>query len=154
MLNHYYYFSCLTIFSSFLSHLTSLGSNCLGLLFGTQGRPRRLKPFSTNKKQGTQRDFCILEGTAGPFSVLIFPCGSAGKESDCNPSDLGSIPGLGRFPGEGKGYQLQYSGLENSVDSIAHCITKNQTRLRDFHFSWILLSPEAHRSGTRKDIIF
>ena len=44
-----------------------------------------------------------------------FPCGSAGKESACNAGDLGSIPGLGRSPGEGKGYPLQYSGLENST---------------------------------------
>ena len=43
-----------------------------------------------------------------------FPGGSAGKESACNAGDLGSIPGLGRSPGEGKGYPLQYSGLENS----------------------------------------
>ena len=46
-----------------------------------------------------------------------FPCGSAGKESACNVGDLGSIPGLGRYPGEGKGYLLQYAGLENSMDS-------------------------------------
>ena len=47
---------------------------------------------------------------------LGFPCGSAGKESSCNVGDLGSIPGLGRSPGEGKGYPLQHSGLENSMD--------------------------------------
>ena len=47
-----------------------------------------------------------------------FPCGSAGKESGCNAGDLGSIPGLGRSPGKGKGYPLQYSGLENSMDFI------------------------------------
>jgi len=47
-----------------------------------------------------------------------FPCGSAGKESTCNAGDLGSIPWLGRSPGEGKGYPLQYSGLENSMDCI------------------------------------
>ena len=46
----------------------------------------------------------------------IFPGGSAGKESSCNVGDLGSIPGLGRSPGEGKGYPLQYSGLENSIE--------------------------------------
>ena len=51
-------------------------------------------------------------------SPLGFPCGSAGKESTCNAGDLGSIPGLGRFPREGKGYPLQYSGPENSIDSI------------------------------------
>ena len=61
------------------------------------------------------------------FSQLIH-CGSAGKESACNAEDLGSIPGLGRFPGEGKGDPLQYSGLENFMDYI-HGITKSQTWL-------------------------
>ena len=53
---------------------------------------------------------------------LGFPYGSAGNESTCNAGDLGSIPGigLGRFTGEGKGYPLQYSGLENSMDYIVH----------------------------------
>ena len=48
--------------------------------------------------------------------ILGFPCGSAGKESAYNAGDLGSIPGLGRSPGEGKGYTFQYSGLENFMD--------------------------------------
>ena len=63
-----------------------------------------------------------------------FPCGSAGKESAYNVEDLGSIPGLGRSPGEGKGYPLQYSGLENSMDCIVHGATKSQTWLNDFQF--------------------
>ena len=46
---------------------------------------------------------------------LGFPCGSVGKESVCNAGDLGLIPGLRGSPGEGKGYPLQYSGLENSI---------------------------------------
>ena len=62
------------------------------------------------------------------------PGGSDGKGSDCNAGDLGSIPGLGRSPGEGKGYPLQYSGLENSMDWIVHGVTKSQTRLSNFHF--------------------
>ena len=62
-----------------------------------------------------------------------FPGGSAGKESTCNTGDLGLIPGLGRSPGEGNGYPLQYSGLENSMDCIVHGVTKSQTRLSDFH---------------------
>ena len=45
-----------------------------------------------------------------------FPCDSAGEESACNAGDLGSIPGLGRAPVEGKGYPLQYSSLENPMD--------------------------------------
>ena len=62
-----------------------------------------------------------------------FPCGSAGKESARNEGDLGSIPGLGRSSGEGKGYPLQYSGLEKSMDCIIHGVTKSQTQLSDFH---------------------
>ena len=64
-----------------------------------------------------------------------FPCGSAGKESACNAGGLGSIPGLGRSPGEGKGYPLQYSGLENSVDYIVLWVAKGQTLLSNFHFA-------------------
>ena len=56
-----------------------------------------------------------------------FPCGSAGKESICSEEDLRSIPGLGRLPGEGKGYPLWYSGLENSMDCIVHGFTKSWT---------------------------
>ena len=56
------------------------------------------------------------------------------KESAASAGDLGSIPGLGRSPGEGKGYPLQYSGLENSMNSIVHRITKSQTRLSAFQF--------------------
>ena len=65
---------------------------------------------------------------------LGLPCDSAGKESTCNVGDLGSIPGLGRLPGEGKGYPLQYTGLENSMDHIVHGVPKSRTRLSDFHF--------------------
>ena len=65
-----------------------------------------------------------------------FPGNSDGKESACNVGDLGSIPGLGRSPGEGKGYPLQYSGLENSINSeawqaTARGVMKSQTRLSD-----------------------
>ena len=56
-----------------------------------------------------------------------FPDGSVGKESACNAGDLGSILGLGRSSGEGKGYPLQYSGLENSMNYIVHGVTKSRT---------------------------
>ena len=70
-----------------------------------------------------------------PAPVFLgFPCGSAGRESACNVGDLGSIPGLRRSPGEGKGYPAQCSGLENSMDRIVHGVTKSRTRLSDFHF--------------------
>ena len=64
-----------------------------------------------------------------------FPCGSAGKESACSIGDLGSIPGLRKSPGEGKGYPLQYSGLENSMDCTVHGVAKSQTLLSKFHFT-------------------
>ena len=51
-----------------------------------------------------------------------------------NVGDLGSMPGLGRFPGEGEGYPLQYSGLENSMDCLVYGVAKSQMRLSDFHF--------------------
>ena len=63
-----------------------------------------------------------------PTPVFLgFSGGSAGKESACNAGNLGLIPGLGRFPGEGKGYPLQYSGLKNSMDCIVHGVAKNWT---------------------------
>ena len=62
-----------------------------------------------------------------------FPDSSAGKESACNVGDLGSIPRLGRSPGEGKGYPLQCSGLENSMDCIVYRVAESRTRLSDFH---------------------
>ena len=68
---------------------------------------------------------------------LGFPCGSAGKESACNVGNLGSIPGLERFPGEGKGYPLQHSGLENFMDCIVHGVTKSLDMTEHFHFHLI-----------------
>ena len=64
------------------------------------------------------------------FHSLGFRCGLAGKQSTCNVGDLGSIPGLGRSPGEGTGYPFQYSGLENSP-RVGH-------KLSNFHFHSLL----------------
>ena len=69
-----------------------------------------------------------------------FPGSSAGKESACNAGDLDSIPGLGRSPGQGNSYPLQYSGLENSTDYVVHGVAKSQTQLSDFHFLSNLMS--------------
>jgi len=55
-----------------------------------------------------------------------FLCGSDGKESACNVGNLGLIPGLGRSPGEGNDYRLEYSGLENSMDCIVHGVTRER----------------------------
>ena len=77
--------------------------------------------------------FCFFSKSAyaAPWD---FPCVLAGKESACNVGDLGSIPGLGRAPGERKGYPLQYSGLENSMDCIVHGVAMSWAQLSDFHF--------------------
>ena len=66
---------------------------------------------------------------------MVFSGNSAGKKSTCNAGDPSLIPGLGRSPGEGIGYPLQYSGLENSMDCIVHGVAKSPTRLSDFHFT-------------------
>ena len=70
-----------------------------------------------------------------------FPGGSAGKESACNAGDLGSIPGLGRSPGEGKGCPLQYSDLENSMDCTVHGVAS------DFHSHFQASSTMSTRSS-------
>ena len=67
----------------------------------------------------------LLFNTLSRF-VMGFLGGSDGKESVCNAGNLGSIPGLGRSPGEGKSYPLQYSGLENSMDCRVHGVAKSQ----------------------------
>ena len=59
-----------------------------------------------------------------------FPGGSDGKKSACNAGDLGSIPGLGRYPGEANSHPLQYPGLENSMDCIARGVHK-ESQLSD-----------------------
>ena len=70
----------------------------------------------------------LEKGQATHCSILGLPCGSAGKESTCNAGDLGLILGLGRSPGEGKGYPLQYSSLD-------HGVAKSWAQLSEFHFT-------------------
>ena len=62
-------------------------------------------------------------------SLMGFPDSSLGEESSSNAGDLSSIPGLGRSPGEGQGYLLQYSGLENSMGCIVLGVAKSRTQL-------------------------
>ena len=77
------------------------------------------------------------------YNLWGFAGGSTGKQSACYAGDLGSIPGLGRSPGEGKGYPLQCSGLGNSMDCIVHGAYEEsergsqrvRTRLSDFTHS-------------------
>ena len=93
--------------------------------------------------KGLSRVFCSTTGWKHQFFSLLygpsltsvgFPCGSAGKESACNVGDLGLIPGLGKSPGEGKGYPLQYSGPENFMDCMVHEVAKSWKWLGDFNF--------------------
>ena len=86
--------------------------------------------------QGTRKS--LLQHHNSEASIFGCSCGSSGKESACNAGDLGLIPGLGRPPGEEKGYAGQYSGLENSMDWIVHEVAKSQTQLSDFHFHFTL----------------
>ena len=69
--------------------------------------------------------------------IMGFPDSSGGKEPACNAGDPSLIPGLGRCPEEGKGYRLQYSGLDNSMDCAVHGATKSRTRLSNFHFHFL-----------------
>ena len=78
------------------------------------------------------------------------PSGSASKESARNAGDLGSIPGLGRSSGEGKGCPFQYSGLENSMDYIVHTVVKSRTRLRDFHIHSLMYKTQNEESTSNE----
>ena len=120
-------------------------------------KPTRLAPWSStsNLQNREEKNLCFLSlppvygillwqpklTNILPFfnstyqEILGFPCGSVGKESACNVGDLGSIPGLGRSPGEEKGYPLQYPGLENSMDCIVHGGRKESDRTE-----WLSLS--------------
>ena len=85
--------------------------------------------------------------------LLGFPHGSAGKVSSCNAGDLGLIPGLGRSPGEGKGYLLQYSGLENSMDCVVHEVAKSWIQLSDFH-CYVLHTEQGNKDKDLQNSLF
>ena len=89
--------------------------------------------------ENSSRDWNTRPPDLPPRASLI----AVGKESACNAGDLDSIPGLGRSPGEGKHYPLQYSGLENSKDCIVHGVAKSRTRLSGFHFHCLLVDMKA-----------
>ena len=90
----------------------------------------------------------ILRKYYSPAPCKGFPDGSAGEESACNAGDLGSIPELGRSPGEEKGYPLQHSGLEKSMDCVVHGVAKSWTGLSDFHFhTWALYLADSELSS-------
>ena len=115
-----------------LSHLQfySLRKEKLGKCCSTKASQDNQNP--THRRLGAGEE--VLVSGYFPASDTGFPGGSDSKESACNVGDLGLILGLGRSPGEGNGYPLQYSGLENSMDCIVHGIAKSRTRLSDIHF--------------------
>ena len=82
----------------------------------------------------------LLSATQRVFGL---PCGSAGKESACKVGDLGSITGLGRSPGEGNSYPLEYSGLENSMGCIDHGIAESNM------IEWLASSLSLHQRVLR-----
>ena len=71
--------------------------------------------------------YCQKFSKVDCLNIYPYPCGLAGKESACNVGDLGLIPGLRTSPGEGKGYPLQYSSLENSMDCTVHGVAESDT---------------------------
>ena len=100
-----------------------------------------------------------LEKDRLPSQVFLgFPGGSAGKESTQSTRDLGLIPGLGRFPGEGNGYPLQFSGLESPIDCIVHGITKSRKRQQVslFHFPshWERVGTRHRNTVMRKSLVY
>ena len=106
------------------------------------GVQKYLKYKNANFGGGNEESYIFLYSSVLPFLYLIpndisFPGGSTGKESACNAGDLVSMPGLGRSPGEGKGYPRQYSGLENSVHRATELDTTDQLSLHFIH----LLAP-------------
>ena len=102
------------------------------------------------------RNFCGMFFTWHVTTFYVFliirlglwaPLWLSWKRSTCSEEDLSSFPGLGRFPGEGKGYPLQYSGLKNAMDHLVHGIIKSWTQQSDFHFHFFMdFGKEDHRT--------
>ena len=115
--------------------------------------------FCSLKDPGTRHmeTICSLrEGSNSSIScskhfLVGFPCGLVGKGSACNAGDLGSVPMLGRSPGEGKAYPLQYAVLENSMDCIVLGVENSWTWLSDFHFHFLIVLQilEKQEKGSR-----
>ena len=107
---------------------------------------RLLRPWDFPGKSTGVGCHCLLRQCDKVSLIFILylwlPCGSAGKESSCSAGDLGLPPELGRSPGEGKGYPLQYSGLENSMDYQWGCKESDTTERLSLHYlgkeNWVL----------------
>ena len=107
--------------------------NKLWKILKEMGKPDHLTRLPRNLYAGVPRVSTKLSNLLALSCSWGFPGGSDGKESTYNEGNLGSIPGLGRYPGKGNSYLLQYSGLENSMDCIVHGVAKSRTQLNDFH---------------------
>ena len=114
--------SPLTLF--WLSSLTKLGASLKAQLVKNPPAMQESPVQFLGQEDPLEKEYTITPVFLG------FPCGSAGKESTSNAGDLGLILGLGRSPGEGNGYPLQYSGLENSIICIVHGVAKSRTWLQ------------------------
>ena len=133
--------ACLMVWN-LLGALTEVGELTRGS--SPSSAPRHHPPAATtpkNKTPGGARDGQAVVQIGTEYS-------SAGKESACDSGEPNSIPGLGSSTGEGIGYPLEYSGLENFMDCIVHGVAKSWTRLSDFHFT-SHLSPAQRAEGLR-----
>ena len=83
----------------------------------------------------------------------VFPGGSVGKESACNEGDLDSIPELGRSLGEGNGYPIQDSGLENPMDCIVQEVAKSRTQMSEFHFHIYIRKTDIRVKNTNRYLL-
>ena len=114
--------------------ITPAPNECLKYKSGFWQRKTEKKTQIINNKESNRvyyyRHCKHQKNNKGIQTVLC----SSGKEYTCNEEDMGSIPGLGRCPEEGKSYLPQYPGLENSMEYIVHGVSKSQTRLSNFHF--------------------
>ena len=129
---------------------------CNHLLWGQQRpapQPRCFLPFRWTclYSWAVARYFANIKGVT--YSQRGFPGGSEGKESACSTGDLGLIPGLGRSPGEGNGYPLQYSCLGNPLNREAwrapvHGVAKRQLCPSDSHFPFLSHSQQCRRGGS------
>ena len=145
-------FRSMVVPSSFFGHRKAVAPQLVWM-----SQPHLLQTtawLETDDGRGLKRDLVTshwkltpgLQGSCAPswspmetphslaFVCPGFPWKLVGKESAYNGGHPGLIPGLGRSPGGGKGPPFQYSGLENSVDCIAHGVAKSRTRVNDFHF--------------------
>ena len=103
-------------------------------------------------EENISTNHCDLDLGIGFLDMMGFSGSSAGKEPTCNAGDPSSIPGLGKSPGEENGYPLQYPGLEHSMDSIVHGVTKSQTKLQ-LLLSLLNMTPKAQATKEKQRYI-